>query len=888
MKTILTTLLLLCLLATQSFPQWFWQNPTPHGNSNNRFDFSSASSFTVVGNSGTIVKTTNNGISWQRQFSPRYENLNDIDYIDSEKAIIVGANGTILRTYNGGNTWDDISTGINTNLTAVKFLNSTDGIITGWNGLILWTTDGGDTWGQRAAVTDKRLYGISFANSTTGMVVGDGGVILKTVDGGQTWNQLTSGTPQSLYDVSYVTSSVAVAAGWGGTIIRTTNGGSTWNPLGLNIYIQWGVSFTDSDNGVIVGDANSISRTTDGGVNWTYPYSQNLATNFHCVKFYNSNVGVAVGEYGAIFRTTDAGETWQILTKGSLTLGGNPDVLNRNDLYSVQCINSNRAVITGSSEIFFTNNGGVSWNNVWMFNYPRIDDVSFTTTSIGVIIGRNQNLQGSSILKTVNGGSDWSVQHNSSSGILNSIKLSTTTHGIAVGNAGKILRTSDGGQNWDDLSVGGSDLYDLFLVDSLYGYAVGRYGVIIKTTNGGTDWEAVLGNNFYTLYGVAFSDANNGIAVGDSIKVGVYYGLILKTTNGGTSWSRQVLDVPLSLTDVTFANSNSWHAIGYSAIPGTTLGRIYKSEDAGGTWNEQTPDINISRIIKKISAFDANNLLIVGNGGALIKGVNGGVPNQAINNTLTNLNLPVNNGQNATSTMTFTPPGDQPVNTNLSENIVSVEVTINEVLHTRTGDLTFTLEHNGVSETIIIQVGGDGENFISTVLTDNASVPIANGVAPFTGLYLPSNPLSVFNGMNAYGDWTLTVIDGFAGNDGILNSWSLQITLDSPNDIEDENDLTPNDFVLHQNYPNPFNPSTIISFYLPERSDVTLKVYNILGSEVATLLSEEKSAGSHNVTFNTGGLSGGISSGGVYASGVYFYRLQAGSFVETKKMILLK
>jgi hypothetical protein len=87
-----------------------------------------------------------------------------------------------------------------------------------------------------------------------------------------------------------------------------------------------------------------------------------------------------------------------------------------------------------------------------------------------------------------------------------------------------------------------------------------------------------------------------------------------------------------------------------------------------------------------------------------------------------------------------------------------------------------------------------------------------------------------------------------------------------------------NEFSLQQNYPNPFNPSTTISFIIPAFSFVTLKVYNVLGSEIATLVNAKKPEGSYEVKFDATGLS----------SGIYFYSLQAGSFVETKKMILMK
>jgi len=86
------------------------------------------------------------------------------------------------------------------------------------------------------------------------------------------------------------------------------------------------------------------------------------------------------------------------------------------------------------------------------------------------------------------------------------------------------------------------------------------------------------------------------------------------------------------------------------------------------------------------------------------------------------------------------------------------------------------------------------------------------------------------------------------------------------------------DFKLEQNYPNPFNPATTIKYQIPELSFVTLKIYDVLGSEIITLVNEEKSAGNYEVEFNASSL----------PSGVYFYILQAGSFVETKKMVLMK
>jgi hypothetical protein len=94
----------------------------------------------------------------------------------------------------------------------------------------------------------------------------------------------------------------------------------------------------------------------------------------------------------------------------------------------------------------------------------------------------------------------------------------------------------------------------------------------------------------------------------------------------------------------------------------------------------------------------------------------------------------------------------------------------------------------------------------------------------------------------------------------------------------DEADYNPHTYKLNQNYPNPFNPVTKINYSIPQTNFVTIKVYDILGKEVAILVSEEKPAGIYLINFNAENLS----------SGVYFYRMTAGSFTSTKKFILIK
>jgi hypothetical protein len=109
--------------------------------------------------------------------------------------------------------------------------------------------------------------------------------------------------------------------------------------------------------------------------------------------------------------------------------------------------------------------------------------------------------------------------------------------------------------------------------------------------------------------------------------------------------------------------------------------------------------------------------------------------------------------------------------------------------------------------------------------------------------------------------------------------------LPDPQSLSQKREITPTEFHVKQSYPNPFNPTTTIEFSIPKADFVTLKVYNILGEEVATLVSERLAAGSYKYDWPARSSGGDASS---LASGVYLYRIQAGEYRDTKKMVLLR
>jgi subtilisin-like proprotein convertase family protein len=216
----------------------------------------------------------------------------------------------------------------------------------------------------------------------------------------------------------------------------------------------------------------------------------------------------------------------------------------------------------------------------------------------------------------------------------------------------------------------------------------------------------------------------------------------------------------------------------------------------------------------------------------------------------------------------------------------SVTITdVNLVLltnHTFDGDMDITLfAPNGDSVNVcfdFFQLGQD-DNII-TLFDDNADSSLVNNwYTACTPRIKPQNNLNaVFGGDNAQGIWRLKITDDAGGDTGRVYAWGIQINNQTLVGVQEVAGLTPQQFSLDQNYPNPFNPTTTIQFSVPVQSLVTVKIYDILGREVRTLVNEAKTPGTYKVLFDGNGL----------ASGTYFYRMKSGNFIETKKLLLLK
>lgn len=545
----------------------------------------------TVGMNGTILKTTNGGVTWIAQPSGTTLWLYSVAFVDAQTGWIVGMNGTILKTTNGGATWIAQSSGTNRRLGSVTFIDAQTGWAVGdW--IILKTTDGGITWTAQASA--YQFYSVVFVDARTGWAVGAGGTVVKTSDGGKTWESQSSGATSYLWSVVFLDAETGWAVGRGGTIIKTTDGGATWISQSSGTASElWSVAFVDAKNGWAVGEKGTILRTADGGVTWitqtsgtswglfavafadartgwvlgawtilktgdsgtTWTYSS--GTELHSVTFVDARTGWAVGNAGTVLKTTDGGDSWISQFSGAAW----------QHLYSIAFVDAQTGLAVGyGGTILKTSNGGTTWTVQSSGTGNTLLSIALADAQTGWIVGDL-----GTILKTTDGGATWIVQASGTTSALRSVVFVDAQNGWAAAGDGTIHRTTDGGADWTSQSSG-AYLSSLTFVDTHTGWAVGSYGTIMKTSNGGAKWTFQPSGTNATLNSVVFVDAQVGWIVGGN-------GTILRTTDGGTSWTPQSSGTTADLGCVDFLDPQIGWAVGGN---GTILHYIGEGRSISG------------------------------------------------------------------------------------------------------------------------------------------------------------------------------------------------------------------------------------------------------------------------------------------------------------------
>jgi photosystem II stability/assembly factor-like uncharacterized protein len=426
---------------------------------------------------------------------------------------------------------------------------------------------------------------------------------------------------------------------------------------------------------------------------------------------------------------------------------------------------------------------------------------------------------------------------------LHDIYLIDSENGVVVGDSGTILKTTNAGISWESqLSSTTNSLTSVFFTDINNGTVVGQYGIIKRTTDSGQNWFSQISPSTTGLSDVFFTDYNNGIIVGGA-------GTILKTTDSGQNWYTRTSPTGYTLYDVIFTDSKNGFAVGGFRWE-FPVSVIIKTTDGGDSWSTRLYANN--SCLLNISFFDANNGIASGDNGVMYSTSNGGT-NWIQLPRVTYNDIYASSGIDANS---ITIVGEYGVILNKKDLTIPIELT------SFTAFISFNcINLNWSTATELNNYGFEIER--SSDKTDWRTIGFRNGKGTTTE---PQN---------------YSFIDDLFG----VNSQKLyyrlkQIDFNGTFEYSDivEVDIAPLSFALHQNYPNPFNPSTKISWQSPVSSWQTIKVYDVLGREVATLFDEYRNAGYHEVDFNSAGL----------ASGIYYYHLKSGDFIETKKMILVR
>jgi len=608
--------LISCLGSAESLAQggWFSQTVPPISDVYDVAYVGDGQSAVAVDSLGRVLRT-GYGFTWDIQYT-RETQLYGLSFLLSGTGTAVGELGTILRSTDRGVTWTSQLSGTTANLYSVSFVTRLTGTAVGDSGTILRTDDGGDTWTPQYAETLALLFGVSFVNASRGIAVGDGGTILLTTDGGETWNTQDSGTTRPLSRVLFWDADTAFAVGDFGTLLRSTDGGDTWTQQAdVPSSHLIGISFADANQGLAVGcmvspegDCESsgiILRTRDGGVTWnteSYRGSEVL----YAVSFLSANTVIAVGQD----ETFLYGPSW---SRGSIP---------RLELTSVSFLNSTVGLAVGNGSpypaLMRTTDGGTTWT-VQPMAAVSLFGVTFVDASRAIAVGYG-NPWGI-ILGTDDGGITWTQRIVGPTGTFTGASFGDANVGAAVGirNAfpfgGKIWRTTDGGYRWSDVYTGPARLYAVSMVTATVGTAVGEAGIILRTTNGGASWGQQFSGVNHAIVGVSFVDEDRGIAVGG--------GRIFWTTNGGGTWTYQsTWENQVNFLSVSLVDANTAFALGYriDSVPGHSV--IVRTTDGGATWTLQFSGID--RALLGISMVDANAGTIVGAGGIILRTETGG------------------------------------------------------------------------------------------------------------------------------------------------------------------------------------------------------------------------------------------------------------------------
>ncbi|MCZ7602048.1 MAG: T9SS type A sorting domain-containing protein [Melioribacteraceae bacterium] len=660
-----------------------------------------------------------------------------------------------------------------------------------------------------------------------------------------------------------------------GLSIRSINGGNSWvvlEPTALDAnYI-----FNPQNQQIIYKsrrEKKELWRSNDLGDTWEHLHTFNEMILSMAISHTDTSKIYVTTLWGSLFRSTDSGRSWELRNTENV-FRGTPWLI------EISPYNDN-TVYVGASGIYKSNDGGKTFsvqlegNNLTSFAvnpldtltlYASVDDYAFAPDG--------------GIIKTTNEGETWETIVNGIEGsyvTANTLRMNPQNPEelyAGIGSLG-VYKTTNGGENWFLTNLAYSDVYTIYIDKENPGTLLtGQYGwAIMKTGNYGEDWHHPKFNTPFQelpVLEIEFNPFNldEGYAASE-------YGLF-KTTDRGESWiystnmeKMQTVSYHPEVEGLIFASSVE------SDFFEGGLDAVYKSTDGGESWKI----VSTERIIQ--FDYDKNDSELI----------------YALGQRYSFLYKSTDQGENWEVILKQDDIPQYPwaypsslVVSSIDQKLIYIGFRKKDddkgmLLYSSDGGENWTridsklneLDNGGHVATIWLDELQSGRMYVGTYsfgqpLTNNFS----NG-----GLYLTED-----NGNNwrkVYGS-AVNVIK--ADNESPRNMYigtkfgvkTFVDTLTVTSVRDDEKEILPSEYALYQNYPNPFNPSTQIKYAIPNGTNVKLKVFDILGKEIITLVNSYKNAGSHDVKFNAENL----------PSGVYIYRMEAGNFKANQKMLLIK
>lgn|GEM_PF-1952808 len=433
------------------------------------------------------------------------------------------------------------------------------------------------------------------------------------------------------------------------------------------------------------------------------------------------------------------------------------------------------------------------------------------------------------VFLSTNSGTSWTAL-NTGLPITSVRALAVSTGNLFAGTDLGVFRSTNNGQSWNEINTGLSNtLVRSLILSGTNLFAGTAGGSIFLSTNNGASWTpANTGLTNMTVRAL--------VASGNNLLAGTWDRGIFLSTNNGTSWTRVV-------TGLTSQDVRALTMLGTNLFAGTA-GGVFLSTNNGASWSA----VNVGMTNLSVTAFAViGSNIFAGTEDGVFYSTNNGSSWTAVNTGLTNRHV-----------RAFAVSGS-----NLWAG------TYSGVFLSSNNGTTWFAVNAGLTSTFVRALAAGGSNLFAGTFdggvflsTNNGSLwsNVNTGLRPTRIHSLAISGENLFAGTYREGVWCRPLA-------GIVTY------------VEERSGAEPpRDFSLFQNFPNPFNPTTTIRFELPERAFVSLKIYDILGREVETLIHRELGTGRYDVIWNARS----------HPSGVYCYTLNAGDRVETRRLVLLK